>query len=413
MIAHSGIGMRIRGLLRELGTISSKKGIEITLFGDSNLLKKQLPTEVLSHYKFESYTSGIYSIKELIGPEKLREFHLLDIPHFNAPLNYLEKSIVTVHDIIPFRMKQFHSSFLKQAYMRILFRFLQQKAAKIISVSNFTKTDLINVFGFFNDRVRTIYNGVDREVFYPTQKSESSDFLKKYSLEPEYLLSVGIGKQHKNLDFVLRSFKRLWSLGKLEKKWVIAGAEGTLPEYLKKESGGWEDQIRVLPKLELSELGLLYSRAAMLVFPSLYEGFGFPPVEAQACRCPVYSSNASVMPEILGNSAFYFHPDDSDMFETGLLELLSKPKLLKSRLDLGEKNSEKYSWKAAAQQTVEEYLETAKRIGALQTESAKKKREVLKSSSLKTIAKPGRTAEAKSKMKQGLKGSAKKFSRKK
>ncbi|EIE03337.1 glycosyltransferase family 4 protein [Leptospira licerasiae] len=360
MIAHSGIGSRIKGLLNWLGDIASKKGIQIVLLGNPDLIKKNLSPKVLSNYEILEYNAGIYSIKEWFGTPEMKDFDLLDIPHFNVPLKFLERSVVTIHDIIPFRMKQFHSSFLKQVYMKLVFLLISKKAKRIITVSDFTAKDLTEVFSFSPSRMRTIYNGLDQKTFSPKNDPEKKKFLKQYGLKPDYLLSVGIGKEHKNLGFVLRSLKKLWSEKKIKADWVLAGSGGKLPEYLAEDAKGWEDRIKLVPYLSEQELATLYSSASLLVYPSLYEGFGFPPVEAQSCGCPVYSSNTSVLPEILEDTAFFFDPNDPQSFETGLLKLLDSPKLLNSKTKAGFKNSKRFDWKRSATEVVEEYLQLVK-----------------------------------------------------
>ncbi|PKA17746.1 glycosyltransferase family 4 protein [Leptospira haakeii] len=360
MIAHSGIGSRIKGLLNWLGDIASKKGIQIILLGNPDILKKNLSPKVLSSYEIIEYNAGIYSIKEWFGISEMKELDLLDIPHFNAPLKFLDRCVVTIHDIIPFRMKQFHSSFLKQSYMKIVFLLIRKKAKKIITVSDFTAKDITEVFSFSPSQMRTVYNGLDSKTFSPKSDSEKKKFLKQYGLKPGYLLSVGIGKEHKNLGFVLKSLKKLWSEQRIKVDWVIAGSGGKLPDYLAEDAKGWEDRIKLVPYLSEQELATLYSGAGLLVYPSLYEGFGFPPVEAQSCGCPVYSSNSSVLPEILEDTAFFFDPTDSHSFETDLVKLLDSPKLLSSKTKKGLKNSKRFDWKKSATEIVEEYLQLVK-----------------------------------------------------
>ncbi|TGK61969.1 glycosyltransferase family 1 protein [Leptospira wolffii] len=356
MIAHSGIGSRIKGILGELAGPASKKGIRITLLGNEKVLKGNLSSKILKEYEYLPYDAGIYSIRELIGIPEMKSFDLLDIPHFNVPLRYLDRSIVTIHDIIPFRMRQFHSSFLKQTYLGFILARIRKKARSVITVSDFTAKDLNEVFSFPFEKMNTIYNGIDSQVFRPRTSSEVKKLEKKYSIPSGYMLSVGIGKEHKNLGFVLESFAKLWSEGKLNKTWVIAGASGKLPDYLKEKARGWEDKIKVLPHLTIDELAVLYSGAGMLVYPSLYEGFGFPPVEAEACACPVLSSDTSVLPEILGDSAFYFNPYDHASFEKELMGLHSSPKRMGSKKNLGLKNAKRFNWKKSADRIVEEYL---------------------------------------------------------
>lgn len=376
MIAHSGIGMRIRGLLKYLGPAAAKEKIRVFLLGD---VKTILSEGILCHefsgsdeisndpksssskkkedfsYPVISYQSPIYSLSEFLGHPLMGRMDLLDVPHFNAPLFYLKKSIVTIHDIIPFRMKEFHSSFVKRIYMQVVFRLLRLFSKKIVSVSEYTARDLESVFGFLKKEMKVIHNGIDETVFYPASTTEKKNFLKKYGLKEGYLLSVGIGKGHKNLNFVLDVLKPLWNSKILKTKWVLGGASGKIPDYLQADVSGYENQILPMERLSLDELRCLYSCAELFIFPSRYEGFGFPPLEAQACGCPVISSNTTVMPEILQDSVFYFSPDKPEELEKLLRDFLKSRNSVKNLVTKGKRNSARFSWKKAAQETLEVY----------------------------------------------------------
>lgn len=121
------------------------------------------------------YRSPIYSFSEFLGHPLMGKMDLLDIPHFNAPLRYLKKSIVTIHDIIPFRMREFHSGFLKRIYMQVIFRLLRRFSKKIVSVSRYTAKDLESVFGFSKEEITVIHNGIDQSVFYPATVTEKKN----------------------------------------------------------------------------------------------------------------------------------------------------------------------------------------------------------------------------------------------
>ncbi|EMM93263.1 glycosyltransferase, group 1 family protein [Leptospira interrogans serovar Zanoni str. LT2156] len=378
MISHSGIGMRIRGLLKYLGLIAKKEKIQIYLFGDLKTIQNEgitchefsgfeqdqnpITTKNKSirktkdfSYPVISYLAPIYSLSEFLGHPWMERMDLLDIPHFNAPLPYLNKSIVTIHDIIPFRMKEFHSNFVKRIYMQIVFRLIRSFSKKIVSVSKYTANDLESAFNFSKDKMKLIYNGIDHSVFYPATSTEKKNFLKKYNLKEGYLLSVGIGKGHKNLNLVLDVLKSLWNSKILKTKWALGGASGKIPDYLQSFVTGYEDQIVPMKKLPLEELRCLYSCADLFIFPSKYEGFGFPPLEAQACGCPVISSNSTVMPEILQNSVFYFSPENPAELENLLKDFLKNRNSIKKMIPKGKKNSTRFSWEKAAFETLEVY----------------------------------------------------------
>lgn len=376
MIAHSGIGMRIRGLLKYLGPIAAKKNFQIYLFGDvttilnegischefsgfeknrNEISKNSSKKEKEFSYPVIRYRSPIYSFSEFLGHPLMGKMDLLDIPHFNAPLRYLKKSIVTIHDIIPFRMREFHSGFLKRIYMQVIFRLLRRFSKKIVSVSRYTAKDLESVFGFSKEEITVIHNGIDQSVFYPATVTEKKKFLKKYGLKEGYLLSVGIGKGHKNLNFVLDVLKSLWDSKTLKIKWVLGGASGKIPDYLQADVAGYEDRILSIDRLSLDELRCLYSCAGLFIFPSKYEGFGFPPLEAQACGLPVISSNTTVMPEILLDSVFYFSPDKPEELQNLLRNFSKARNEVKHLIPKGKKNSARFSWEKAALEILEVY----------------------------------------------------------
>lgn len=378
MIAHSGIGMRIRGLLKYLGPIALKENFQIYLFGDvttilnegilcyefSGFEKNRSETETSDNsskkekdfsYPVICYRSPIYSLSEFLGHPLMGRMDLLDIPHFNVPLRYLRKSIATIHDIIPFRMKEFHSSFLKRIYMQVVFRLLRRFSKKIVSVSEYTAKDLEFIFGFSKEEMKVIHNGIDRSVFYPATPTEKKKFLEKYELKEGYLLSVGIGKGHKNLNFVLNALKPLWDSKILKTKWVLGGVSGKIPDYLQADIIGYEDRILPMERLSLNELRCLYSCAGLFIFPSKYEGFGFPPLEAQACGRPVVSSDTTVMPEILRDSVYYFSPNKPEELQSLLRDFSKNRNTVKKLIIKGKKNSARFSWEKAALEILEVY----------------------------------------------------------
>ncbi|MDV6237412.1 glycosyltransferase family 1 protein [Leptospira ellisii] len=380
MIAHSGIGMRIRGILKFLGPEAAKHNVCVYLFGDPATIQAEgiscrpftgfeeefeigtkppgrSAQNVEYSYPVIPYTTPIYSPKEFLGHPSMKRMDLLDIPHFNAPIRYLSKCIVTIHDIIPFRMREFHSAFSKRIYMQIVFRLIRFFAKGIVSVSEFTAEDLRSVFGFPREKITIVHNSIDDSVFYPATASEKKNFLKKYKLEKGYLLSVGIGKGHKNLNLVLNALSSVSGGKGISTKWVLGGAFGKIPEYLRGDVGNFRGEIIPMPRLDLDELRCLYSCAGLLVFPSKYEGFGFPPLEAQACGCPVISSNATAMPEILGDGVSYFSPDHTDELESLLRKFLTgRNSEFKRLIPEGKKNVLRFSWEKAAKETLETYL---------------------------------------------------------
>lgn len=351
MIEHSGIGVRILNLVQHFAK-EKREGLDIYLFGNSEILGKY---GLDKEFKIIEYNAGIYSIREFFGHSKMSDMDLLDIPHFNVPLRFLKKCIVTIHDIIPYKMKEFFPSKIKRIYMKLIFFLIKKYSHKVVSVSECTKSDLVEVFHFSETQIVNIYNGLNHELFYPHSKKEITEFRIKYNLEKEYLLTVGIGKGHKNLGFVIRTLTPLWLEGNLDLPLVLAGAGGKIPEHLVEVIRPVEKFIIPFQKISYEELPLLYQAAKMLIFPSLYEGFGFPLLEAQGVGCPVLSANVSVMPEILRGSAYFFDPTDEVKFQQEFRLFMLNPSLLKTKVPLGYENTKRFSWKKAAEETLRLY----------------------------------------------------------
>ncbi|WP_411824264.1 glycosyltransferase family 4 protein [Leptospira sp. 'Mane'] len=342
MIENSGIGIRIQHILK-FWPIAEEKA-ELHIFGDPSLLSKyNLP----SHSKIIPYTTKIYSIQEWLGHPYMKKMDVLDIPHFNVPIFYIRKCIVTIHDLIPYHFKAAHSSIIKRIYLQFIFRWIKWFARKVIAVSEFTKQDLISEFKFFDSKISVIYNGIDIGFFSKRKSTEISIFQKKYKLPEEYLFTVGIGKSHKNFPFLLISLEEMWKNKSLVLPLVIGGISKKIPNELSEIQKKYKNKIYFLPHLPYSELPLAYQGAGLFVYPSLYEGFGFPVLEAQSVGTPVLSSSASVLPEILQDTAEYFDPSDKEDLKLKIIDLIKNKKKQIQLSKQGETNSKRFLWKYA------------------------------------------------------------------
>jgi glycosyltransferase involved in cell wall biosynthesis len=349
MISHSGIGIRIQNLLKYLPKNSPK--FKFFLFGDNEVLKTFPQAQ---DYPIIQYNPDIYSMQEFLGHPQMQTMDILDIPHFNFPLKYYRKCIVTVHDLTPYVMREFFPALSKRIYLQVIFRLLK-KVRKVVTVSENTKLDLIKEFRFSPERIKVIYNGLNREIFYLRTETEVQAFKKKYNLPNSFYLAVGIGKEHKNYGFVIRAMNKLWQKGEFDSYLAIAGTGGSLPDFLEAPAKEAGDKIVLIPQLDYEELPLLYQSAKALIFPSLYEGFGFPLIEAQAMGCPVLSSNTSVMPEILGNSALFFDPRKQESFLLAFNTLLTNESMSQTLVETGLRNIDRFRWDTAVGKLLEIY----------------------------------------------------------
>lgn len=339
MIENSGIGIRIQHILKFWPI--SQNDAKLYLFGDPEMLRKY---DLPKHAEIITYKTKIYSPKEFLGHPKMAEMDILDIPHFNVPLIYLRKCIVTIHDLIPYHFKESHGSISKRLYLQIVLRSIKWFAKTIIAVSNYTKNDLIKSFGYPREKITVVYNGIDLKNFSKKSQTQLDTFLKKQNLPKHYLFTVGIGKTHKNFPFLLTQLETLWNQKVLKLPLVVGGISKEIPEELLRFQKQNPNRIYFLEHVPYDSLPLAYQGATLFVYPSLFEGFGFPVLEAQAVGTPVFSSNATVLPEVLGKGFEPFIPQNVNSFQTQLLTLLKDQKRLVELQTLGKENAKSFTW---------------------------------------------------------------------
>jgi len=301
-----------------------------------------------------------YSLAEqIIMPYLIfkNKIDLMHFPHFNIPLFCPTKFVVTIHDLILTKFPSTRATTLgplmykiKNLGYRLIISSAIRKAQKVIAVSEFTKNDIVSYFKADPEKIIVTYEGVadfDRD-----GKEENSGI--KYP----YLLYVGNAYPHKNLEGLVKVF------GKMNKKHadlklVLVGKEDYFYKRVK-DSAKDNDAVIFMGYVPDSGLKELYKKAVAYVFPSLYEGFGLPPLEAMAFGCPVVSSDKASMPEILGDAALFFNPEDEKDFENKLDAILENENLRKELIQKGYAQIKKYSWDDCVKKTLEIYRESIK-----------------------------------------------------
>ena len=229
-------------------------------------------------------------------------------------------------------------------------KILAQKASRIIAISETTKRDLVNIFGIPEDKVTVIYlgNSLDADV-----KLTDSNFIK--DLSAQYLLFVGAREKYKNFYFFLRAVSALL-LANPELQVVCAGSIFTAEENQFFKSLGLTDRIRQYAVDDV-RLAYLYQNARAFVFPSLYEGFGLPVLEAFSCGCPVILSTGGSLPEIGGDAAVYFDPKNSNSIREAVSRVISDEGIRRELIQKGKTRANNFSWEKTAQMTKQVYAE--------------------------------------------------------
>jgi len=280
--------------------------------------------------------------------------------------------IITVHDLIRYFDLKGHGTFIHRPNLRDkLYLSLDykgvKKAARIIAVSQTTKDDLIKHLGIPEERISVVYEGVDHQLFKPTSRR----FTERRFTDYPYLLFVGSEHPRKNFAGLLKAFSRLKSERRFKNlKLVKVGKAGGSEAEFRKHT------LQVINELEISadiiftdyvaeeELPVYYSNAKCFILPSFYEGFGFPPLEAMACGCPVIVSNRSSLPEIAGEAAIQVGPNDIEGIATAIRGVLTYQELRKSLINKGFKRAARFTWEHTAEQTLQVYCEVTEDLRA-------------------------------------------------
>ena len=273
-------------------------------------------------------------------------------PNFVVYPHRAGKSVVVVHDLafekVPQYVQDQNVRFLKKFVPRSL-----SKADHIVVTSEFTKADVVKTYGIPEDKIAVVYPGVDLEKFRPSGSARINQIKEKYGITKPYILYLGTLEPRKNVPSVIKAYAGLKN--KKDYQLVLAGKRS------------WQDR-DIFEKVREFRIGDsvvfpgyisdedrpdLLSAAEVFVYPSFFEGFGMPVIEAQACGTPVIASNATSLPEVGGNAAVYVDPDDADGLTRSLEELLSSPPRRDNLAKMGLANVRRFSWEDSARKIVD------------------------------------------------------------
>jgi glycosyltransferase involved in cell wall biosynthesis len=356
LLNASGIGTVCQNTLPLL-----ENAFEITLIGNPKHLKNFTSTAA---YKTISFKSEVYSLQEQV------EFFLkvppcdyFFSPHYNIPVLPIKakRRIVIIHDVNHIALAGNFSLF-KKLYAKVIIKCALGFSDKIFTVSEFSKAEISKYFKVDIDSIHTISLGVNKNYFRIYPEKEQVEIRSKYQLPAHFLLYVGNVKPHKNLITLVRSFALLKAKDGFSKfKLVIVGKkEGFITGDHKLESEiknlNLANDIIFTGYVENEDLPLIYNIATLFVFPSIYEGFGLPPVEAMACGCPTVVSSFASMPEVCQDAALYFNPLDPEDLAKTISAVLNNESLQNELRRKGLQVAQNYEWEATAQKMKEVIL---------------------------------------------------------
>jgi len=343
MFNHSGIGTYLQNLAPK---IISSQNYSLNLLCSYDELK-ELQKEAVPFMSLSPINCPIYSISEQlqIGFKTYSNKGVFWSPHYNMPIMFRGKTLVTVHDVAHLALDEFTSSPLKRLYANFMFAMVRRNADAVIFVSEFSRKEFLRLVGPPRAS-HVIHNGISESWFY---------IKKTRNPHPRpFMIFVGNVKPNKNVVRLLDAYRRI--LNQIPHDLVIVGqkegfitGESTIKEWI----GNNEARIHFTGYVSKELLEQYYTHADFLVFPSLYEGFGFPPLEAMAAGIPTITSYAASLPEICGDATLYCNPFDVDDMAEKILTMARNEDLKTQLSHKGRKQAKYFSWDRCARETME------------------------------------------------------------
>jgi glycosyltransferase involved in cell wall biosynthesis len=361
-LEHAGIGRYIEQLVNQLILLDGNNDYVI-------LLRKKYFDLLQLPKKWKKILADIphYSLSEQVKlPQILykEKADLVHFPHFNIPIFYFGKFVITIHDLIKHTSKGKETTtrdpwfyWLKYFGYKLVFSQAVKRAVKIIVPSKFVRDDLAKEYGLSVDKIIFTYEGVSEE-FQKTKidKSKVESILNKYEITEPYFIYTGSVYPHKNIDRLIEAFKNINETRKVFL--TIVCSRNVFWEKLKKKitDNNMDSYVKMLGFVSDEELKGLYEKSQGLVFPTLSEGFGLPGLEAMTSGTIVVCSQIPVLEEIYGSAAIYFNPLNISDMASKINQCLDINKEEREKIiDIGTTQAKKYSWEKMAKETIAIY----------------------------------------------------------
>jgi len=360
---YSGVSEHTLNLIKEILRLDHENEYRLfyNCFGDClnipefteksvKLVKYNYPNKVLNYifFKFFNYPK----IDQELGVD------LFFMPHINfIGMSSAGKSLITIHDLSFLRYPEFFSRRKNFWHKMINVKKLIKRFDIIVAVSENTKRDIVELCGVDESKIKVIYAGVGEEFRINVDREKLLDVKSKYNLPDKFILFLGTVEPRKNVEGIIAAYRELRAMSYelRDYKLVIAGGKGWKSENIYKEweQSEFKDDIKFLGYVDGEDKAYLYNLAGVFVYPSFYEGFGFPPLEAMACGTPVVASYAASLPEIIGDAALMADPYNINDIARAMQEILTDKNLGNKLIARGLERVKKFSW----ENTAKEYLE--------------------------------------------------------
>jgi len=340
-----GIGTYIRNLIRQLARLDHDTEFVLLCRPPD----RQALATIGENFRTVAETAPNYSISEqfkiplALKRERVSLFHA---PHYVLPVLVPCRSVVTIHDCIHLMFPQYLPGRLALAYARTSIAMASRRADRILTVSESSKRDILRFVDVPASKIDVIYNAYDERFGVEPREADVVRVAERYQLHDQFVLYAGNVKPHKNLARLIEAFHIVRDRGLDNLKLVLIGDE--ISRYAALRRAVHQHQlhkyVRFLGYLPEETLAVMYRLAGVFVFPSLYEGFGLPPLEAMASGTPVVTSNVSSLPEVAGGAALLVDPYDPGAIADGICEVLTDEALRRNLREKGLARARQFSW---------------------------------------------------------------------
>ncbi|MEQ1574797.1 MAG: glycosyltransferase family 1 protein [Vicinamibacterales bacterium] len=347
-----GIGTYIRNLLRHLARID-RESEYVLLCAEADI---GVAARLGPNFRAVVEPSPNYSLQEqfhvpwVLRRERPDVFHA---PHYVLPPAVPCRSVVTIHDCIHLMFPQYLPNRMAYAYARAAMWSAAKRSDRILTVSEASKRDILRFFNVPPQKIEVVHNAIDERFWTEPPAEDVARVRERYQLDHSFVLYVGNIKPHKNLVRLIEAFDRLRKGGFDDLKLLIIGDEISKLPALRRavHSHKLHKDVRFLGYVRDDMLAILYRLASVFVFPSLYEGFGLPALEAMACGTPVVASNVSSLPEVTGDAALLVDPYDVTAIAGGIRRVLTEPALAATLRARGLARAKAFSWESSVART--------------------------------------------------------------
>src|SRR5262245_26556019 len=360
-INEFGVGTYIWNLVRNLAAIDTDN--EYLLIGSHRMFHElgPLPVNFKQLYQPEEDTLWRHHITVPFAIYR-ENIDVLHVPHHEAPIFNPSKLVVTIHDCVHLLFPDESSSKFRNYRSYLKTKRVVETAKHVLAVSKSTKEDLTNIFELPESKISVVYNALDERFAVNHTPEERKHVLERYQLKDPFVLYAGKIRSHKNLHRLIEAFAVLKNELAEDNRYknlklIIIGDELSKHQYLRLtvvRSGAQQD-VRFFGFVPYPILRVFYQSAVLFAFPSLYEGFGLPPLEAMANRTPVIASNTSSLPEVLDDAAVLVNPENVFDIARGMKLILWDDVLRQKLIAKGVDQVAKFSWKFAAEKVIQIY----------------------------------------------------------